>query len=209
MHFIVFTGGKPIEVHKFTHLDTPNYYVYTPPARPKPYVFKAGRCDESIYAVLFPLTQDERNQLIDRYNHVGLRNKKYPSRLDASVQILDLMFAKTVDDYAPVLRQLIDALGDNVTLVTNRGVRGRSTLKHADCAVKENAVLAIKEDAVDAEYFMRIVDRNISTHGQSTQEAFNNAAATGVIGEFVYAKPPRWWVTGESYYGEKSTADNT
>ena len=200
-NFLVFTDSVPLAVHNFTKPTTQSYYVYTPPKREKPYLFKAGKRTEAIYAFLFPMDDKDRS---DTENY-SLFSDRIPERLKTTLAILDLAFGKSVSDYAPIFRQIGKALSDDILLITECGVRNRSLLTMQHPASNKNCVLALPSHRNGSQFFMNIVNHNLEHHKQPIQEAFDNACATNVLGDYLYAKTPRWWEEAFTHYGTEAT----
>jgi hypothetical protein len=200
-NFLVFTDSVPLAVHNFPNPTTQSYYVYTPPKRDKPYLFKAGKRVEAIYAFLFPMDDKDRS---DTENYSRFSDRK-PDRLKTTLAILDLAFGKSVNDYAAIIRQISQALSDDILMITECGVRGRMSLSMTDPSSKSDCVLAPKGQRAASMFFMNIVEHNLEKLKQPLQEAFDNACATNVLGDYLYAKTPRWWEEAFTHYGTEAT----
>lgn len=200
-HFLVFTDGIPLGIHNHQTPIAESYYVYAPPQRSKPYVFKAGKHKEAIYAILFPMSDKDRDQT----NYSSQWSKRMPERLEPTIALFDLMFSKSVDDYAKIFMELSTLYSDDLLLVTECGVRGRMSLTFLDSAVKSDCVIAPKGQNAGSVCFMNIVEHNLTKHKLPKQEAFDNACATNVLGDYLYAITPRWWVKAFEHYGTEKT----
>ena len=200
-NFLVFTDTVPLGVHNFPNPTVENYYVYTPPKRDKPYLFKSGKCTEAIYAFLFPMDDKDRS---DTQNYSRFSDRK-PERLKTTLTILDLVFGKDVEDYARLLRNVSQGLSDDILMITERGVRGRMMLNMSDPAPNTDCVLAPKGQRAASMFYMNIVKHNLEKLKQPKQEAFDNACATNVLGDYLYAKTPRWWEEAFTLYGTEAT----
>lgn len=200
-NFLVFTDSVPLAVHNFPNPTKESYYVYTPPKRDKPYLFKAGKRMEAIYAFLFEMSDADRSNTQDFSRH----SDRKPERLKTTLTILDLIFGNDVKDYAPLLRQLSQALSEDIFMVTEKGVRVRMMLNMVDPACKTDVVLAPQGQRSASMFFMNIVKHNLEKHKQPKQEAFDNACATNALGDYLYAKTPRWWEEAFTLYGTEAT----
>lgn len=196
-HFFVFTDGKPLSVHNHQHPTAVSYYIYTPPKRSKPYIFKAGESNEAIYAILFPMSDKDRDQT----NCSSQWSKRIPERLEPTLALLDLMFSKSVDDYAKIFMELSTLYSDDLLLVTERGVRDRGLLTFMNSAVTTDCILALDSQKQGVICFMNIVEHNLTKHNLPVQEAFNNACATNVLGDYLNTSIPIWWIKAVQQYG--------
>ena len=195
MHFLVFADGVPLEVHQFKQPTIQKHYIWQPPKRDKPYLFKAGRFMEPIYGFMFTLTDGDREVT---ENHSRFSDR-IPDRLKPTFRLLELIFSQESDDYSRDLRAVQSLFVEDILLVTSRGLRGRSSLSYVDIACKEDCVLTTQPNVV--QYFMNIVEYNIEKLKQSKQEAFDNALATRIFGEFYHAQTPSWWTKAAEQYG--------
>lgn len=200
-NFLVFTNGVPVGIHAHKNPIFENFYVYTPPARDEPYFFKAGDNKEAIYAVLFKMTEQDRSNT-QNYSAYGDR---VPQRLKPTIAVLDMIFANPSDDYSQLFAKVYTLLVDDILLVTERGVRGRTSLSFKDSAYKDNAVIALQEDVPATQLFMNIVNTNLANNRQSQSEAFDNACKTGIFGDYYNAVTPRWWTKAFEQYGTDAT----
>lgn len=196
MHFLAFTDGVPIEVHQFKQPTIKKHYIWEPPKRDKPYLFKAGKFLEPIYGFMFTLTDRDR-EAIDNYARFANR---IPERLRPTLRLLELIFAQDTDDYSKDLRVVQSMFVEDILLVTSCGIRDRNSLSYVDIRVKEDCVLTTQPTTV--KYFMNIVEHNIDKLKQSKQDAFDNALATNIFGEFYHAQTPDWWTKAADQYGD-------
>lgn len=203
MHFLAFTDGVPIEVHQFKQPTIKKHYIWQPPKRDKPYMFKAGKFLEPIYGFMFTLTDRDR-EAIDNYARFANR---IPERLRPTLRLLELIFAQNADDYSKDLREVQSMFVEDILLVTSRGIRDRNSLSYVDISVKEDCVLTTQPTTV--KYFMNIVEHNIDKLKQSKQDAFDNALATNIFGDFYYAQTPDWWAKAADQYGDAIATKTT
>lgn len=196
MHFLAFTDGVPIEVHQFKQPTIKKHYIWEPPKRDKPYMFKAGKYLEPIYGFMFTLTDRDR-EAIENYSRFSNR---IPERLRPTLRLLELIFAQDSEDYSKDLRVVQSMFVEDILLVTSRGLRDRGSLNYVDIACKEDCVLTTQPTVV--KYFMNIVEHNIEKLKQSKQDAFDNALATNIFGDFYYAQTPDWWTKAAKRYGD-------
>lgn len=198
MHFLVFTDGVPLEVHQFKQPTVKKHYIWEPPARDKPYLFKAGKFMEPIYGFMFTLTDKDRS---DAENYSRFSDR-IPERLKPTLKLLELVFAQESDDYSKDLRAVQSMFVEDILLVTSRGLRDRGALSYVDITCKADCVLTTKPAVV--KYFMNIVEHNIEKLKQAKQEAFDSALATHIFGEFYHAQTPSWWTKAAAQYGVAS-----
>ena len=196
MHFLVFTDGVPLEVHQFKQPTIKKHYIWEPPVRDKPYLFKAGKLMEPIYGFMFTLTDRDREDT-ENYSRFSSR---IPERLRPTLRLLELVFAQEADDYSKDLRAVQSLFVEDILLVTSRGLRDRGALSYVDITCKADCVLTTHQSVV--KYFMNIVEHNIEKLKQPKQEAFDNALATHIFGEFYYAQTPSWWTKAAERYGD-------
>lgn len=193
-HFFVFTDGKPLSIHNHQQPTAVSYYIYTPPERSKPYIFKAN---EAIYAILFPMSNQDRDQT----SCSGQWCKRIPERLEPTIVLLDLIFSKSMDNYARIFMELSRLLSGDLLLVTERGVRNCTLLTSMNSAVTTDCILVPDDQKQGVEFFMNIVEHNLTKHNLPVQEAFNNACATNVLGDYLNTSIPIWWIKAVQQYG--------
>lgn len=197
MHFLVFTDGVPIEVHQFKQPTIKKHYIWEPPKRDKPYMFKAGKFLEPIYGFMFTLTDRDR-EAIENYSRFSNR---IPERIQPTLRLLEMIFSQDTDDYSRDLRVVQSLFVEDTLLVTCRGIRDRGSLSYVDITSKRDCVLTTQPTTV--KYFMNIVEYNIEKLKQSKQEAFDNALATHIFGDFYHAQTPDWWAKAAKQYGDE------
>jgi hypothetical protein len=196
MHFLTFTDGLPIEVHQFKQPTIKKHYIWEPPKRDKPYLFKAGKYLEPIYGFMFTLTEKDREDL-DNYSRFADR---IPKRLKPTLRLLELIFTQDSDDYSKDLRELYSLFVEDILLVTCHGIRDRHSLSFVDISCKSDCVLATQ--SVVVKHFMNMVEHNIKKLNQAKLDAFDNALATHIFGEYYYAHTPDWWAKAAEQYGD-------
>lgn len=196
-NFLVFTDGVPVEVHRFKNATVENFFIYSPPVREKPYLFKAGKHSEHIYAVLFKMTAEDKSD----YNNHSVWADRIPRRLKPTLALLNLIFEKDRADYARLIYDVNTLLADDIVLVTNKGVRGIRTLNFLDSAYKADTVVAINEDREGSIYFMNSFNHHLTEMKLPKDEAYANACASGVLGSDLVAVTPRWWTKAVEQYG--------
>lgn len=200
-NFLVFTNGVPVGIHAHKTPIFENFYVYTPPERDEPYFFKSGDNTEAIYAILFKMTEQDRSNT----QNYSPYSDRVPQRLKPTIAVLDMIFANPSDDYSALFHKVHTLLVDDILLVTECGVRGRTALSFKDSAFKGNAVIAMHGDIPATQLFMNIVKTNIDSNRQSQTKAFDNACKTGIFGDYYNAITPRWWTKAHEKYGTEVT----
>lgn len=195
MHLISFDEGRPMVVHQFKKPTYPVHFIWQPPVRDRPYIFKAGNCREPIYGFMFTLTSVDRDEMSGNYRW----SDHTPKRLKPVLKLLELLFTKNSKDYAVELRDLYSLFPDDVFLVTDQGVRGKTSLSYRDIACKSD--ILITSNPVAAKPFLNMVNHNIKHLKKTRQEAFDLALETQIYGEFYYAQTPDWWLEAFNHYG--------
>lgn len=197
MHYIQFKDGVPLEVHKFQNLSDyeSNFYVWTPPKSEHCYEYKNGKRVEKIYAFLFPLTTQEKQDCITN-------GRRYPIRLETTVLTLELIFEKERPEYGFVVRKVLTARLP-FYMVTDHGVfRHQAVLGNYTC--EYDTTLGDHDSVIAATYVDNIVDTlRIDFTESSEQELKARAIETGVLGEYFVAKTPPWYAKAVALYGVK------
>lgn len=203
MHFYVFDQGVPYSHHTFERLQdyASNYYVYSLPKRETPYVYKCNGKSEFIYAFLFPLTNDDRNE--------SLNNRLPPKSIRTVLAVMDLLFTKgEVEDHrawVPRLAEIYPAL----YMVTDRGVREGGSLRTSGYSAKKDATLAVAKESGLVNAYLRIANHNRNILNQPILEAFDNAIKTGLFqDDYFQVSIPKWYLEAKAHYGSSDSKDN-
>lgn len=196
MHYIQFKDGVPLEVHMFQNLSDYqcNFYIWTPPNKEYCYEYQNGKRKEKIYAFLFQLTTQEKNDKI-------IRNSGYPDRLETTLITLDLIFEKERHEYGELIRRAIKTrvpffMVTDHGVFNERAVNGNYT---SDC----NITLGDHDSVIASTFVNNIIDTLAKEKPETHLDLCKRALATGILGEYFVAKTPPWYIKAIAQYGAK------
>ncbi|ARV76961.1 hypothetical protein PHABIO_330 [Pseudomonas phage Phabio] len=193
MHYIQFRKGIPVEVHKFENLSDyeSNFYIWTPPEASYHYEYLNGKRGEFIYAFLFQLTDQEKQDRI-------IKGGRWPERLDAAIITLELIFEKERREYGGIIRRAFKTRAP-FYMVTNEGVFDERAVS-GGYTCKYDITLGDHKSVIASTYVDAIAEKRTGTHLENTAYALG----TNVLGDYMYVKTPKWYSKAVELYGIKN-----